>query len=328
RYSLEGQYELPMQMVATLGYQGSIGRRFVRILPLHLFYSSTAAPTFRLVYFASPDVNTSYNAMNVGLRKRFSKGFDLNANYRFSKGLDTVSVEAPCGCTNQSYPYDNHTERGPSDYDVTHYFNISGTWEPQWFKGQHNVGGDLFSGWSFSPIITWRGGFPWTPLVNGGIRLSSDTTTVGAIRPRSFYGTEPVSNTNEAFLTTGLFPNNRITGASCTTGAGCSNYFLTTLNGTTYQTNPPGIGRNVFRGPRYFSTDLSIARNIKLPSVGFLGEAANINLRFNFFNLFNTLNLAPFNYNTNSTRADNVQFGFPTAALAGRVGEFQIRFSF
>lgn len=328
RYSLEGQYELPMQMVATLGYQGSIGRRFVRILPLHLLYSSTAAPTFRLVYFASPDVNTSYNAMNVGLRKRFSKGFDLNANYRFSKGLDTVSVEAPCGCTNQSYPYDNHTERGPSDYDVTHYFNISGTWEPQWFKGQHNVGGDLFSGWSFSPIITWRGGFPWTPLVNGGIRLSSDTTTVGAIRPRSFYGTAPLDNSNETFLTTGLFPNNRITGASCTTGTGCSNYFLTTLNGTTYQTNAPGIGRNVFRGPRYFSTDLSIAKNIKLPSVGFLGEAANINLRFNFFNLFNTLNLAPFNYNTNSTRVDNVQFGYPTAALAGRVGEFQIRFSF
>ncbi len=328
RYSLEGQYELPMQMVATLGYQGSIGRRFVRILPLHQIYSSTAAPTFRLVYFASPDVNTSYNAMNAGLRKRFSKDFDLNINYRFSKGLDTVSVEAPCACTNQTYPYDNSTEKGPSDFDVTHYLNISGTWEPQWFKGQKNIGGDLLSGWSFSPIITWRGGFPWTPVTGGGIELTSDTTRVGTIRPRAYYGTAPLANSNENFLTTGLFPNNRIAGASCTTGTGCSNYFLTTLNGTSFATNAPGIGRNVFRGPTYFSTDLSIAKNIKLPSVGILGEAANINLRFNFFNLFNTLNLAPFNAYSNSTRVDNVQFGFPTAALAGRVGEFQVRFSF
>lgn len=337
RYSLEAQYELPLQMVATLGYQGSLGRRFVRILPLHLIYSSTVAPTFRLVYFASPDVNTSFNAMNANLRKRFSKSFDFSVNYRFGKSLDTVSVEAPCACTNQTYPFDNSTEKGPSDFDVKHYITMSGTWEPSWFKGQNNIGGDLLAGWSFSPIITWRTGFPWTPVVGGGIRLSTDTASVGTIRPRAYYGTDPLGNSNDVLLSTGMFPNNLIRNAAgavvacnnlATTPLGCSNYFLTPLNGTTYQTNAPGIGRNVFRGPRYFSTDLSIAKNIKLPSVGFLGEAANINLRFNFFNLFNTLNLAPFNAFSNSTRVDNVQFGYPTAALAGRVGEFQIRFSF
>lgn len=210
RYSLEAQYELPWQMVASLGYQGSAGRKFVRILPLHQLYSSTAAPTFRLVYFASPDVNTNYNAMNAGLRKRFSKDFDFNVNYRFAKSLDTVSVEAPCACTNQTYSYDNSTEKGPSDFDVKHYLVMSGTWEPSWFKGQNNIGGDLLAGWSFSPIITWRTGFPWTPIVNGGIRLSSDTTTIGSIRPRVAYGTAPLDNSNDVLLTTGLFPNNLI----------------------------------------------------------------------------------------------------------------------
>jgi hypothetical protein len=338
RYSMEVQYELPLQMVATVGYQGSLGKRFVRILPLHQIYASSSSPTFRLVYFASPDVNTSYNAALVSLRKRYSKGFDLNVNYKFSKGLDTVSVEAPCGCTNQTYTYDNGTEKGPSDFDVTHYLNISGTWEPQWFKGQNNAAGDLLSGWSFSPIITWRGGFPWTPTVGATLRASADTTAISVIRPVAYYGTAPLANTNENFLTTGLFPQNLILNAAgtasvacntpATVPAGCSRYFLTTTNGTIPQNNPPGIGRNVFRGPRYFSTDLSIAKNIKLPSVGFLGEAANINLRFNFFNLFNTLNLAPFTAGSNSTRVDNVQFGVATGALAGRVGEFQIRFSF
>lgn len=336
RYSLEGQYELPWQFVASLGYQGSAGHRFVRILPLHIFYPQNTA-TLKPVYYASPDGNSIYNAMNAGLRKRFSKDFDLNVNYRFSKGIDTVSLEAPCGCTNQTYPFDNSTERGPSDFDVTHYVVVSGTWEPSWWKGQHNVGGDLFSGWSFSPIITWRGGFPWTPTEGGSLSVSTQSSSVGVIRPRSYYGTAPLENTNQTFLTTGMFPNNIIRNSAgnvvnCNDPVniplGCSNYFLTTRNGTTYQGNPPGIGRNVFRGPRYFSTDLSIAKNIKLPNVGFLGEAANINLRFNFFNLFNTLNLAPFTAQSNSTRVDNVQFGYATAALAGRVGEFQIRLSF
>lgn len=337
RYSLEAQYELPAQLVATIGYQGSAGRRFVRILPLHAINSSTTAPTFRLVYFASPDVNTSYNAMLVSLKKRFSKNFDINANYRFAKSLDTVSLEAPCGCTNQTYPFDNSTERGPSDFDVRNHLVVSGTFEPDWFKGQNNIAGDLLAGWSFSPIVTWRGGYPWTPVISNGLTLSTDTTTVNPTRPRVYYGTAPLDNSNETLLSTGLFPNNLIQNSAgvvvpcnntATNPAGCSNYFLTTANGGNYLNNVPGIGRNVFRGPRYFSTDLSIAKSIFLPSVGFLGEAAKIDLRFNFFNLFNTLNLATFTPNSASTQINNAQFGYPTAALAGRVGEFQVRFSF
>jgi Carboxypeptidase regulatory-like domain/TonB dependent receptor len=330
RYSLEAQYELPLQLVATLGYQGSAGRRFVRILPLHALGSSTTASTFRLVYFASPDVNTNYNAMLVSLKKRFSRNFDINANYRFAKSIDTVSLEAPCGCTNQTYPFDNSTERGPSDFDVKNHLVVSGTFEPDWFKGQKNIAGDLLAGWSFSPIVTWRGGYPWTPVISNGLTLSSDTTTVNPVRPRVYYGTAPLDNSNDTFLSSGLFPNNLITGASCNNSvAGCSRYFLTTPGvNNNYLNNVPGIGRNVFRGPRYFSTDLSVAKSFNLGSSGFLGEAAKVDLRFNFFNLFNTLNLATFTPNSTSTQINSPQFGYATAALAGRVGEFQIRFSF
>jgi hypothetical protein len=225
---------------------------------------------------------------------------------------------------------------------VTHYFNLSGTWEPSWFKGKKNILGDLLHGWSFSPIITWRGGFPWTPTVGGGIRLSTETTTIGIRRPNIYYGTAPAGNSNDVYLSTGMFPNNRLLVpnpsnpsqmiAICdnlaTNPLGCSNYFQTARTGDSYLNNVPGIGRNVFRGPRYFSTDLSIAKRFVLPASGFFGEQAAIDLRFNFFNLFNTLNFAPFNAFSSSTRVDDPRFGFPTAALAGRVGEFQARFSF
>jgi hypothetical protein len=334
RYSLEFQYEMPWKIVGTAAYQGSAGHKFVRILPLHqLFTQVSTSPTFRTVFYASPDVDTSYSALVTGLKKRFSNSFNMNVNYRFSKSLDTVSVESPCACTNQTYSFDNSTEKGPSDFDVTHYFNASGTWEPSWFKGRKDIFGDLLGGWALSPIVTWRGGFPWTPITGGAIQLSSTSSNLNTIRPRAYYGTAPLDNSNSTYLAGGQFPNNLIAGAACnniaTTPAGCSRYFLTPLNGISYLTNVPGVGRNVFRGPRYFNVDISIAKRISLAGInGFLGEAARLDLRFNFFNLFNNLNFASFNAFSNSTRADNAQFGVPTAALAGRVGEFQARFSF
>ncbi|MEZ5344805.1 MAG: TonB-dependent receptor [Pyrinomonadaceae bacterium] len=327
RFSMEAQYEMGWKTVATLGYSGSVGRNFVRIMPLHLIYPRTGTTTFNPVYYASPDVNTSYNGLVAGLKKRLSNDVDFNINYRFAKSLDTVSVEAPCGCTNQTFPIDNGSEKGPSDFDVTHYLNVSGTWAPSWFKGRPDILGDLFSNWTISPIVTWRGGFPWTPTTNGGLAASSDTANVGVIRPIEYYGTAPLDNSNENYLN-GVFPNNRINGANCNTGVGCSNYFLTTRNGTLLADNPPGIGRNVFRGPRYFNVDISLAKSFAFPPTGFFGEATKLDLRVNFFNLFNTLNLATFGAGSASTRVDNVNFGMATSAYSGRVGEVQIRFSF
>jgi hypothetical protein len=99
-------------------------------------------------------------------------------------------------------------------------------------------------------------------------------------------------------------------------------------NGDTFQANPPGIGRNVFRGPTYFSTDLSLSKRFGLPNFGRLGENPNLDLRVNFFNIFNTLNLAPFLSGSGGTFVTRPTFGEPDGALAGRVIELQARFNF
>ena len=92
--------------------------------------------------------------------------------------------------------------------------------------------------------------------------------------------------------------------------------------------NPPAVGRNAFRGPKYFALDMSIIKRIDLGGLGFLNETAGIDLRFNLFNILNTLNLAHFNSNSGPTRVTNREFGTAVGAYSGRVGEFQIRFSF
>ncbi len=316
RYSLEGQYELPGNLVGTLGYQGSQGRHFVRILPLHIM--TTTNPNISAAYFASPDVNSNYNAMIARLQGRLVKQFQFDLNYRWSKSIDTSSFESPCACTNQSYPVDQKEERGPSDFDVAHAFTAVGSWDVPVFTDQSNWTGKLLGGWQVSNILTWNSGFPWTPklfgCLNGNTNMSNSFCDP---RPTTYNGKQPLSNSNDNFLKPGgIFP-----------GGGPA-YFGTGFNGSDPFANPPGIGRNRFRGPRYFSLDMALAKKFGLGSWGMLGESAAIDVRFNFFNILNGLNLAPFNSNTDPTRVQLNTFGRAVSGLSGRVGEFQIRFSF
>ena len=313
RYSLEGQYELPAKLVGSLSYQGSQGRHFVRILPLH-FTAPTQNPNIGAAYFASPDVNSNYNAMIARLHGRLLNRFSFDTNYRWSKSIDTTSFEGPCACTNQSYPIDQREERGPSDFDVTHAFVASGVWDIPLFTDRNSITSKILGGWQLSGITTWNSGFPWTPKLFADLRAPNGRS-FGDIRPTRYFGGQPLSNSNSNFLQPGgIFP-----------GGGPA-YFSTTTNGNDPFLNRPGIGRNRFRGPKYFATDIAVAKDFGLGAWG--GERASLNVRFNFFNVFNQLNLSPFNSNTDSTRVQSNRFGTATSALAGRTGEFQIRLSF
>jgi hypothetical protein len=328
RYSLEVQYQLPLNLVGTLGYQGSAGHKFVRILPLHLTGPSTN-PAISRAFFASPDVNTNYNAMIARLQGRLARQLSFDVNYRFSKSIDTVSFEGPSFSTNQSFPVDQSEERGPSDFDVKHFITASVLWDLPIFTDRSKWTGKLLGGWQINAIATHHTGFPWTPRT-GGCLLGITSNNFCDPRPLSYTGQQPLPNTNANFLSPGgIFPGGYIPGANCGAPPGCNNFFNTVIP---FNANPfanrPGIGRNVFRGPKYTDLDMAFAKEFGLPNLGVLGENAKIDLRFTFFNILNTLNLAPFEANSDPTRVDRIQFGHATGALAGRTGEFQVRFSF
>lgn len=330
RYSLEAQYELPWKTVATLGYTGTRGRDFVRIEPLR--FTQTPDPRFGAVYFAIPDVETNYNAMLASLRTRLYKGFSLTANYTFGKSLDTVSWEAPCACTNQTYPVDQTEEYGRSDFDTRHNMNFAAVWDVPFFSNQSSWKGKVLGGWQLSTIVSYNTGYPWTPRTGGCIQGSSTgSSSFCDPRPTGYDGTAALANTNENFLNGGLFPgtyNGLVCNNTTTNPLGCNTVFYTPVSSTDPFSQPPGVGRNTFHGPKYFVTDVSVGKRFGLPNTAFWGEAAGLDLRFNFFNVFNQLNFAPFSANTNQTHVDRAGFGIPTAALSGRVGEFQARFSF
>ena len=329
-YSLQVQHELPKKWVATVGYQGSSSHDLLRIKNLIYFYSEPATE-INNVYSFTPDTEANYNALLTEIEHQFGHDFLLRLNYTYSKSIDDVSAEGPGFTTNQTYPIDEATERGPSDFDATHYVQAFGLWTLPIFNHRNDFLGKTLGGWQINGIFEFHSGFPWTPVADN-ICPVLGASTLCPLRPIGYNGGAGDKHNTEAFLppvppnTTnpaGNFPNPS------------TSYFTLQTSGTA--PDFPGIGRNSFRGPRYSDTDFSLVKEFGLPNAGVLGESAKIQFRANFFNAFDKLNLAPFTFGSNSTvvsfgpeatPAPNTLFGTAATGLAGRVIEFEGRFVF
>jgi hypothetical protein len=272
---------------------------------------ATGNALFSRLLFRLPDVNANYNALIVRLTRNLSKGFTFDGNYTFGKSIDTQSFELGAQQTDPSIPGLN---RGPSDYDVRHNLVLSGLYNLPFFAGNKGALGKVLGGFEIDGIVTAHSGFPWTPSVFGDEATDLSGDGFRPDRPLGYLGGAIQNPGNQDFIN-GIFPSN-----SAHPNGG-PDYFIITGNG------PAGIGRNSFRGPKYFSVDMSVAKTIGLP--GFLSETSNFEVRANFFNVFNRLNLAPIGQVSPSTDIQNTgNFGRSTSGLAGRVVEFQGRFRF
>jgi hypothetical protein len=209
-------------------------------------------------------------------------------------------------------------ERGPSDFDVRHYVTASALWDVPIFRNRTGWVASALGGWELNGIVTANSGYPWTPVYNDASCVT--ITGLGGLCPVLPIGYRGGAQTDTATSTFqrqyGNFPG------------GPAQYFTAPPGGTVLVPPPPGIGRNVFRGPHYFNLDMSAVKRFRLPKTNIFGEAAGLELRANAFNIFNKLNLSNFGWNSSSTQINSPDFGRATTALGGRVIELQARFSF
>lgn len=318
-YSFETQTELAKGIVFTLGYQGAVSHHLIRLLDQNFLYNPAQGglgPYFYAVYMPTPDANASYNGMNARIAKTFSKGFSIDATYTLSKCIDMLSAEGPGATTNQTDPVHAQTsEYGPCDYDSRNRFVANGLWTLPIFPHSRGLLHTLLGGWQLGGILTAYSGFPWTPVTGNQQSLAAVTgaATISPTRPAIYYNNASSgTQSNSCFIDGcefgGTNPNTPIVG---------TDYFNIAVSG------PPGIGRNSFRGPGYFSTDATLSKRFAFPM---LGEAAGLEFRGYAFNVFNQLNLQPFTPLTDQdTHVENPNFGRPDAALAGRSLELQVR---
>ena len=349
-YSLDADYDLGNRWVASIGYQGSTTRHLTEHYNVYL--PGVAAglalnPIVHGVTYYAGDGGAHFNALLMELKHDFAKNFSIDAQYRLSHSVDSGSNAYAGGF----YQYNLGTGYATSDYDTRNAFKLYGVWTPQLFKG-NNWGEKILGGWSISGILNAHSGFPWTPLYNisdltqgfdpvfffgkkadgtpapfgGG--TSSDAGP-GQILPAAYLGGFSPNYRSNASAATGgqafftapdpsggvlfdcLFPNPNPT--SCPNGQVSPGPIPTT----------PGIKRNSFVGPGYFDVDATLSKSFGLPRFKIIGENGKVEVRANFYNLFNKLNLL----NVQNNIFDQ-HFGEAQNALGSRTIEFQARFSF
>jgi hypothetical protein len=334
-YSLDTQWNVGYSWVATLGYVGSSTHHTQYNYDANAFGQIMGAPLNPLVNgvnTAGSQGKSNNNMMLAGLKHQFSHTFSLEAQYTWAHSMDTNSGPY----FRDPYLYNTRYSYGRSDFDINQGFKVFGVWQPVIFRGTHGWAEKIAGGWTLAGIATFHSGFGWTPIYTAPHQIYCNTCNYGFQNLRPTYrGGGGNSTSNDAFKTGSNFLNPGTANTGTNQDQFSNNYFEVPNYANAIADNPgqtatsfipaPGIDRNSFPGPRYRDVDLNLGKAFGLPKMRVLGEGATIEVKANFLNVFNLLNIDP---STVSKDIAGSNLGQATGALGARIIDFQARFSF
>lgn len=253
---------------------------------------------------------STYNALEAKLERRFRNGLNLLASYTFSKTLtDADSAYAGLTAFGSSdtflaqNPHDLRAEKALSYQDVPHMFVLSYLYELPMGKGKKllNKGGvvdKLVGGWQIGGVQRYQKGVPFIPFALG------QTNLFGTANPRlSRVPGQPLLASNHAsydpfspqpsgcdshpdgtFTTQHYFVNGVDMGPSTNNFFNCAAFFDPNASGVV-ATNGFSFGNlgktlNV-RSPGYINEDFSVIKRFTLY------EAHVLSFKADFTNAFN-----------------------------------------
>jgi len=248
---------------------------------------------------------STYHSMQLSLTRRLSGGLQFLASYTFAKSIDNASgTGGGAGTTGLlnvgqnldsdviiSNQLDNRANRGVSNFDRTHRFVSSFLWElpKPAFANRSKAGRLLFSNWQMSGIVTAMSGLPIDIIdsMAGTLYLGPS----GGARPNFAPGATRATATSNIpsgyYFNPQAFVRPRLTGGQVIPSSGGTAFADTSCSiAAVVCTDFGNVGRNILRGQKQFNFDVSISKRFRFD------EAKNIELRAEFFNLFNNVNFA------------------------------------
>jgi Carboxypeptidase regulatory-like domain len=234
-------------------------------------------PTLANTWTWFSEGTSSYNSLQVDLKRRFSHGLTVRGVYTFSKSLDDGDSLNATAAANAvallSNPFVPRADWGLSTYDVRNIGVVTATYEVPFGQGRRYLGSDggvlrqAVSGWTVNSIVTVQSGFPFTPQLSYNPSNDGDTRNpVRAFLNPVFTGPVVLGNPNQWFN---------------------PNAFIAPPNNSGFFGN---VGRDTYLGPGLGTWDFSVLKDTHIL------ERLNLQFRAEIFNLldranFNTPNL-------------------------------------
>ena len=240
---------------------------------------------------------SNYNALQVEVRRRFSQGLFLQANYTFQKTLTDISPGNP-GLNNDNQTrveafLDNqnpHLDYGRADYDQTHVVNLDAVYDLPFGKGKQFFKDSkaldrLIGGWQVGGILRVNTGTPLTIVdprgtLNRAGRSANQTAVTNLTNAQ-------ISNLIGIFKQNGnvYYINPSVISAQ---GRGASAFGQPAFSGEVFFDNAPGqsgtLARSTINGPLFSEIDMSLTKNIRI------SESVRFQIRADAFNLLNHTN--------------------------------------
>ncbi len=300
------QREIAKNLSVTASYVGSLAHRLPFAQDLNYPVWSPTATTTNLpsrrpilpgtlgaILMIQSMEQAEYNAMQITVEKRLSRGITVKGFYTWSKSLEDVELDN--NTTNGSAEDMNNLrlDRGRSDYDRRHVSTWSIIWTPNYFHGSNAFLKQTLNGWTVSSIVTLRSGLPFN------ITTGADTNADGNTTDRPQLIGNPFLDPHRS-------------------RADVANAWFNTAAFTNKFTGPDGnFGHNYLSAPGGRNVDMAIFRDFRF------FERFTIQARGEMTNAFNFVNLsAP------TATESSANFGKITTAGAMRVAQLGLRLTF
>lgn len=301
-FSLSWQREVAHDYVFEVGYTGSRSKNQINQLQANpgILTAAQAAtvratqnansipslqarrlfPQFGSRVLIATDSHANYNAAFASLNKRFSQHLQFGVAYTFSKLISDNDESLGVGAITGGSPqipqdfFNVQADRSLSAFDRKHRLVANFIFEVPAPPGNffdRGLGKQIFRGWELAGIITRQSGQPFTMLTGVDTNGNGGGGDRPNYNPNGSLVLDPVTGNFRTFTSP-------LVGGQFIVPLGTNGLPLVNSLGN------GNLGKNTFRAPGFFNSDLSVQRKIFMP----WGENSHrLILRADFINAFN-----------------------------------------
>lgn len=262
QYNLSVATQVGNNMAIQIAYLGNHGVNLWREYGINYFDPALGArplPQFGNVTLQGNSGFSSYNGLQVSVKRRMARGFTFDWEYSLGHGIDDVDDQGLFASDPQDAS-NIKAERGNGSGDIRHNVSFNTMYELPFGHGKRLLGN------ANSATDRIVGG--WTIAALGILR----TGVAATVHATNTFGNGDFTNQR---------PNRVPNVSQYGSGSGPDNF----LNPAAYSVPANGtfgnLGRNTFYGPSYKQIDFSVLKKTRLT------ESKNLEFRAEMFNLFN-----------------------------------------